>query len=101
MARHAKAAFVRAGMSRERMQPASTNWARSNRSAAANGIVQQLNALAASDPEYARGIAWVFVENALNWLISHGEEHSQVAERLQQLADTLMVAKRIAGQVAG
>lgn len=70
-------------------------------SAASNGIVQQLNALAASDPEYARAIGWVFVDCTLHWLVSHGEEHGHAAERLQQLADTLMVAKRIAGQVAG
>jgi len=67
--------------------------------AARNGIIQQLNALAAADPTYAHSIARLWVENIVHWLITHGADEAKEAEYLQQLADTIMLAKGIAGGV--
>ena len=63
----------------------------------ANGIVHQLNAIAAHDQERAHGCANLMIEAAIMWRLAHGADAAQLAEYLQQLADTVFVAGAMAG----
>lgn len=46
-----------------------------------NGIVHQLNALAAHDREHALGVARLMIEAAAHWQMSHGGDTGAIIAR--------------------
>ena len=64
--------------------------------AASNGITNQLRDLALQDRGFAISIGSLWIDVIAHEQIQLGAKHADVAERLQQVADAVMMARRAA-----
>lgn len=62
--------------------------------AAANGIRHQLRDLALRDRTLAIGIGNLWIDVIAHEQIQLGANHGEIAERLQHVADSVMLARR-------